>query len=66
MKSLPAVGGGMAGLIAGFAAEFRVALLVAKPRFDGIFVVREMLVCLPRGTVFGNLAGSALGWTGGA
>lgn len=53
--------GALAGLVLGLAAGFGVALAVARPRNDGTFGMREMLVCLPCGALVGLVAGIVWG-----
>ena len=62
MKVLWVLLGGSAGLLIGAVVGFLAALGVASlssPRMDGSFGMREMLVCLPLGTILGGVAGIA-------
>ena len=56
-RAVLVVVGGLAGFILGGAAGFGTALAVAKPRYDGTFAMREMLVCVPVAAAAGAIIG---------
>ena len=59
MRALWLLVGGSLGLVVGAVCGFGVALVAMTfhPRYDGTYGMREMLVCLPSGTVIGLVAG---------
>ena len=66
MRVLYIVIGGLSGLVIGAVLGFGAALVAMQlgpPRYDGTFGLREVLVCLPSGTVLGLLAGLYWGFT---
>lgn len=57
VKVLGVIIAGLLGLVVGAAIGFGFALWIAKPRNDGTFGMREMLVCLPVGALIGLAMG---------